>query len=44
MQHASTLTVLAGAKTASLTLAGSYGTSNFALASDGAGGTFVRFV
>ena len=39
-----TLTVVDGAKTAKLTLIGSYATSNFALANDGAGGTFVRFV
>ena len=39
-----TLSVIAGGKTASLTLAGTYGTSSFALSSDGAGGTFVKFV
>jgi len=38
-----TLTVLAGAKTASLTLLGSYVTSNFALSADGGTGTFVKF-
>ncbi len=43
--HASgTLTVVDGAKTAKLTLLGSYVTSNFALSDDGAGGTFVKFV
>ena len=36
-----TLTVVDGAKTASLTLLGSYVTSNFSLSDDGVGGTFV---
>ena len=38
-----TLTVVDGGKTASLTLAGSYATSDFMLANDGVGGTFVKF-
>jgi autotransporter passenger strand-loop-strand repeat protein len=36
-----TLTVTDGAKTATLTLLGSYVTSNFTLSSDGAGGTLI---
>ena len=38
-----TLSVVDGAKNASLTLLGSYVTSNFALSSDGGAGTFVKF-
>jgi autotransporter passenger strand-loop-strand repeat protein len=37
-----TLTVTDGTHTANLTLLGQYSTANFSLASDGAGGTFVR--
>jgi autotransporter passenger strand-loop-strand repeat protein len=39
-----TLTVVDGAKTATLSLLGSYVTSDFALSADGQGGTFVKFV
>ncbi len=39
-----TLKVVDGAKSTSLTLLGSYVTSDFALSTDGAGGTFVKFV
>jgi autotransporter passenger strand-loop-strand repeat protein len=39
-----TLTVTAGANVTSLTLLGSYVTSDFGLSADGHGGTFVRFV
>jgi autotransporter passenger strand-loop-strand repeat protein len=43
--HASgTLKVVDGAKSASLTLLGSYVSGDFALSTDGAGGTFVKFV
>jgi hypothetical protein len=38
-----TLSVINGASQAHLTLLGSYVTSNFALANDGAGGTLVKF-
>jgi hypothetical protein len=38
-----TLTVTDGARTAHLALLGNYTTSQFALSTDGAGGTFVRF-
>jgi autotransporter passenger strand-loop-strand repeat protein len=38
-----TLTVVDGSKTATLTLTGVYVTSNFALATDAAGGTFVSY-
>ena len=37
------LTVTDGAQVAKLTLIGSYATSNFALANDGHGGTFVKY-
>jgi autotransporter passenger strand-loop-strand repeat protein len=39
----STLTVSSGGKTVNLTLAGSYVASNFALGTDGTGGTLVTF-
>jgi hypothetical protein len=39
-----TLTVVDGSKTATLSLLGSYVTSDFALSTDSHGGTFVRFV
>jgi len=38
-----TLSVVTGALQANLTLHGSYVTSNFTLANDGAGGTLVKF-
>jgi autotransporter passenger strand-loop-strand repeat protein len=39
-----TLKVVDGARSASLTLLGSYVSGDFALSTDGAGGTFVKFV
>jgi autotransporter passenger strand-loop-strand repeat protein len=39
-----TLKIVDGSKSANLTLLGSYVTSNFALSTDGSGGTFVKFV
>jgi hypothetical protein len=39
-----TLTVTGAGQSATLTLLGAYATSNFTLSSDGAGGTFVKFI
>ena len=44
MRTSGTRTVVDGAKTATLSLLGSYVTSDFALSTDSHGGTFVKFV